>query len=268
MSKAEFNAQVISREDLNPELFNLHIRPDAGTIPDFKAGQFAVLGLPGKAPRSSISQPDPKPADPEKFIQRAYSIASSPNQKNEIEFHIVLVKNGELTPRLHHLKEGDRVWLGPKISGHFVMDQVAEDQNIILGATGTGIAPFISMTRTHFKKGKRKWALLHGVRHPSDLAYQKELTELAASSDNFFYFPIISRPDGTNWTGQTGYVQNLFERKTIEQAWATPITPANTHVFLCGNPSMITTFTELLVKNGFGEDKKETPGQIHLEKYW
>jgi ferredoxin--NADP+ reductase len=45
-------------------------------------------------------------------------------------------------------------------------------------------------------------------------------------------------------------------------------TPENTHVLLCGNPSMIEGMIESLGKEGFEESTKQNPGQIHAEKYW
>lgn len=74
-----------------------------------RPGQFAVLGLPGSAARTTISDPETKPSAPDKLIKRAYSIASSSKAKEFMEFYFSLVPSGELTPRLFKLRSGDRV---------------------------------------------------------------------------------------------------------------------------------------------------------------
>ena len=80
-----------------------------------------VLGLPGSAPRTALSDPESPPADPGKLIRRAYSIASTPLVKDELEFYVTLVRSGALTPRLWELHPGDRVWLSNKPVGMFTL---------------------------------------------------------------------------------------------------------------------------------------------------
>ena len=121
MAKPELNAVLIQRMQLGPELFVWRVAPDGWELPTFEPGQFAVLGLPGSSPRCEGSAPEKKPAEPDKFIQRAYSIASSPRRRDAMEFYIALVREGVLTPRMFGLKPGDRVWLSPKISGQFTL---------------------------------------------------------------------------------------------------------------------------------------------------
>ena len=76
------NASVIGREQIHPELIVLRVRPD-GKLFDFKPGQFAVLGLPGAAPRVPEAETETPTPDPDKLIRRAYSIASASVERNE-----------------------------------------------------------------------------------------------------------------------------------------------------------------------------------------
>jgi len=87
---------------------------------------------------------------------------------------------------------------------------------------------------------------------------------------NFHYIPIISRPadEIIEWKGQTGYVQDLWDRGLVEQALGTKSTAENTHVLLCGNPGMIEGMIDRLGRDGFIEHTAKVPGQIHAEKYW
>jgi ferredoxin/flavodoxin---NADP+ reductase len=70
------------------------------------------------------------------------------------------------------------------------------------------------------------------------------------------------------WSGQTGYVQDLWDRGLVQEAMGSQPTPENTHVLLCGNPGMIEGMIKSLGKEGFEESTKQNPGQIHAEKYW
>lgn len=269
MSKAELNAIVIQRIDLSSELFILRVAPDGWAIPSFKPGQFAVLGLPASAPRCSSALPEAKPSLPEKIIQRAYSIASSPLIPDYLEFYITLVREGVLTPRLYELKAGDKVVLGQKISGNFILE-APETAHILFIATGTGIAPFMSMLQTYLRPGGRRFALFHGVRESIDLGYRSEMMTLQNVCNEFSYHPVLSRPQGEkiSWKGPTGHVQELWNSGILEKKWGVKPAPVNTHIFLCGSPAMIESMIALLGKEGFREHKKTDPGQIHVERYW
>lgn len=271
MAEQNLNAIVRDRIDYGPELSNFRIVPDDWELPDFKPGQFATLGLLGGTPRCPGSEPDKKAWPLDKLIRRAYSIASSPLIKEYLEFNIVLVKEGVLTPRLWNLKVGDRIFLGQKITGQFTMESVPEGAHVVYIATGTGIAPYISMLNTFLRVGQtRKVAVFHGVRASQDLCYRSELTTMEKIAPNFSYHPIISRPetDPIPWSGPTGHVQNLWEGDALRRAWGFSPDPSHTHLFLCGAPGMINDMMERLGTLGYKENKPKEPGQIHVEKYW
>ena len=265
------NAVVTLRLEISPWLIVLRVSPDGWPLPDFAPGQFAVLGLPGCAPRHPLSDPEDVPPDPDKMIRRAYSIASSSLAREYMDFYLALVGSGALTPRLFALGLGDRVWLGPKVAGMFTFDQVPEDANVVMIATGTGLAPYMSMLTTHLMcSNPRRIAVLHGARNSWDLGYRSELVNLQHLCSNFTYVPTISRPanEPIPWTGLTGYVQDLWLRGVVGQSWGVQPTPANTHIFLCGSPSMIDQTSELLQREGYREHSRKQPGQIHVERYW
>lgn len=271
LSEPVLNAVVALRTEISPWLIILRVVPDGWKLPDFIPGQFAVLGLSGAAPRCALAEPDEAPIDPGKLIRRAYSIASSSLTREYIEFYIALVTTGALTPRLFALNIGDRVWLSPRITGMFTLDQVPEGQNVVMIATGTGLAPYMSMLTTHLVCGSpRRFAVLHGARHSWDLGYRSELMTLQHLCRNFSYHPVISRPQGepTPWPGAVGYVQGLWGKGAVAQAWGTKPAPEDTHIFLCGSPVMIDGAVTTLSQEGFKEHTKREPGQIHVERYW
>jgi len=94
----EMNATVTERRDVSHGLCIIRVKPDF-ELPEFRAGQYGVLGLPGSSPRASYSEPEATPADPQKIIKRAYSVASSSLDGTELEFYVALVPSGWTTSR-------------------------------------------------------------------------------------------------------------------------------------------------------------------------
>jgi len=82
MADIQLNARVISKVELSARVMILRVAADGWELPDFIPGQFAVLGLPGSAPRSRWSEPEPNPSDPDKLIRRPYSVTSSSKTRN------------------------------------------------------------------------------------------------------------------------------------------------------------------------------------------
>jgi ferredoxin--NADP+ reductase len=267
----QLNAIVTQRIEVAPGLVILRVSPDGWELPDFAAGQFAVLGLPESAPRVALCDPEEPTATPDRLIRRAYSIASSSLEKGYLEFYVTLVHSGRLTPRLFALAPGDRLHLGRKFSGTFTLDQVPAGSDLVLVATGTGLAPYMSMLRSEITCHlEARTTVVLGARHTWDLGYRGELTAMQRFCPTFHYIPVISRPDEelTRWHGHVGYVQDIWERGLIGQIWGRQPDPARCHVLLCGGPRMIEGMMEVLGAAGFREHTKDQPGQIHVEKYW
>lgn len=264
-----YNATVIGREEINPQLLILRVRPD-GTLFEFKPGQFAVLGMLGSAPRVAEAAPEDPPNAPDKMIRRAYSIASSSLERRYLEFYLTLITSGALTPRLFAAKHGDRVFLGPKVSGLFTLDRVAPEKAVVLIATGTGLAPYVSMLRTMLvNDDKRRFVVLHGARYSWDLGYRGELESLARLRPNLTYIPSITRGgEDPHFIGHTGRIQALLEQGVVERESGVTLDPAKAEVFLCGNPEMVKVVTALLQAKGFTPKGGTVPANIHVEEYW
>ena len=188
-----------------------------------------VIGLPGSAPRCALSEPEEPPADPNKLIRRAYSIASSSLSREYMDFYVALVTTGALTPRLFDLKIGDRIWLGPKITGMFTFDQVPADANVVMIATGTGLAPYMSMLSTHLmcggaaasRRAARRPALVGpGLPVATDDA-ATPVPQLHLSADH----QPAERRTGAVGAVPAGYVQDLWKHGAVAQAWGFTPTP-------------------------------------------
>ena len=270
MPVKELNSVLVQKVEVSPGLVIIRVVPDGWELPEFASGQFAALGLPGSAPRCSGSEPEEEPADPDKMVSRAYSIASSPLDRGYLEFYIILVETGALTPRLLNLEIGDRVWLSPKITGRFTLEEVPPDANVVLMGTGTGVAPYVSMARTVLAGSSRRMAIIHGCRHSWELGYETELTSMQRINPSLTYIPMISRPknEPIEWTGYTGYVQDIWAKGILDEKWGLHPTPQDTHILLCGNPAMIEDVEALIQREGFTENTRKSPGQYHVERYW
>ena len=145
----DYNATLIERVDITPRLAIMRVRPDSLDFA-FTPGQYGTLALMRGAPRLADADPEDVAADaPDKLIKRAYSISSGSRTRDFIEFFVALVGSGELTPRLFALAIGDRLFLGPKPKGLFTLNLVPADKDVLMVATGTGLAPYVSMLRTH-----------------------------------------------------------------------------------------------------------------------
>ncbi len=240
------NATIVEREDISPTIIRLRVRPDDG-VPPFRSGQYFALGV----------ETDGRP------LQRPYSTASPAGEAGTLEFLIRLVPAGELTPRLWPLSVGARVRLGrPK--GLFTADP-ADPRRPLYVATGTGIAPLLSMLESRLREvadghqGHRP-IVVHGAAHATDLAYRPRLQALA-DRGRISYVPAISRPhDPANgaWTGATGRVHALLPGLLAEHG----ADPSSVVAFVCGNPGMTDAVTSTLREHGLPADA------VRSEAYW
>ena len=271
MAQLERNAVVTQKVEVAPGLFIMRIAAVGWELPPFKPGQFAVLGLPASAPRHPLCDLEEPPDKPDAVIRRSYTIASSSREGEYFEVYLTVVRSGSLSPRLAMLEVGERLWLGPKVSGLFTFDEVPKTTDLVMIATGTGLAPYMSMLRSTLDgPDDRRLAVVHGARHSWDLGYRGELLTMERLRPKLTYLPVVSRPteEPVPWTGEVGYVQDMWRRRVLDSRWGHRPGPADTRVFLCGHPGMIDAMVKILEGDGFREHTRLVPGQIHYEKYW
>jgi ferredoxin--NADP+ reductase len=264
------NATVVANRQLNASLFVLEVRCD-GEKPAHEAGQFASLGLPARSPEH---------AGRDGLVKRPYSIASAPGAAT-FEFYVRLVEGGALTPSLQALRPGDRLWVDDKCLGKFTLTHLAEvppahERDLVCVATGTGLAPFLSMLREHRAARERgvgapwnRCVLIEGVRLAEDLGYLDEIAGLAREHRWLHYLPICSRePAESSWSGPRGRVGELLRSEVFRARTGFALDPRTCQVMLCGNPQMIDEVEADLLARGFARHRKKEPGQLHIERYW
>ena len=111
--------------------------------------------------------------------------------------------------------------------------------------------------------------VLESARSAGELGYRTELERIAHGNPTLAYHPTLTRePAHSDWRGLRGRVQDWLRPETFQVLCGEALSPEEWHVFLCGNPEMIASVTELLAHQGFRPHHRRTPGQIHSERYW
>jgi ferredoxin--NADP+ reductase len=303
LRRQKYNATVVRLVKAQSDLVLMRVRPDFRR-PPHKPGQYTVLGLGYWEPRAPGCQEEAlAPGDLTKLARRSYSISCpvlddhgqllDVDRTDWLEFYVVLVRASEqgrrppaLTPRLFLLGEGDRLYLGEKITGAYTLDPVRPDDTVVFLATGTGEAPHNYMLWELLRRGHRgRIVSVCCVRYRRDLAYRGTHEVLRQRYPNYTYVPLTTREPDT--IHHKVYVQDLITSGELERVLGRPLDPEHAHVFLCGNPKMIGVpdkeretgrllypqppgVIEILERRGFRRDQPslKLKGNIHYEEYW
>jgi len=244
--------EVLSVHHWNDTLFTFTTTRDPGFR--FENGHFIMIGL----------EVDGKP------LMRAYSIASA-NYEEHMEFFSIKVQDGPLTSRLQKIQPGDKILVSKKPTGTLLVDNLKKGKHLYLLATGTGLAPFMSVIKDpEVYERFDKVILTHGVREVSELAYQDIINELP--NNEFFgdmvkgkllYYPTVTRED---FHTQGRLTDALTSGKMAEKVGLPPINVEDDRFMLCGSPSMLKDFCEILDERGFNETVRSDIGEYVIER--
>ena len=230
--------KVLSVHHWNESLFTF--TSTRATSLRFESGHFVMVGLmvDGRA------------------LLRAYSIASA-HWEEHLEFFSIKVQEGPLTSRLQHLKVGDDVLVGKKPTGTLVITDLLPGRYLYLFATGTGLAPFMSIIRDPDTYARfQKNILVHGVRKVDELAYadliahelpqHDHLGELVR--DQLVYYPTVTREPFRN----QGRLPDLIANgKLCSDIGFPQIDPTQDRAMICGGPAMLKDMRTVLDQAGF-----------------
>lgn len=221
----------------------------------FENGHFVMVGL----------MVDNKP------LMRAYSIASA-NYADELEFFSIKVPDGPLTSKLQHLNIGDSVLLSTKPTGTLVAGHLKEGRNLYLIATGTGLAPFMSIIQDPEVYDQFDNIILtHGVRRVCDLTYTDFITNELPNNEyigdivkeKLHYYPSVTREAFKN----QGRLTDAFDSGRMFQDLGLPeADPEHDRFMLCGSPTMLKDFCELLDSKGFKESRQGIKADYVIER--
>ncbi|MFV5594204.1 ferredoxin--NADP reductase [Acinetobacter junii] len=220
----------------------------------FTAGQFARIGLMVNG----------------ELVVRAYSVVSSPFDEN-LEFFSIVVPDGAFTSNLQHLEIGDELYLDKTAYGYLTLAryQLPLAHDLWLLATGTGLAPFLSMLQDFETWTKYQHIhLIYSVRTTAELAYVDRIQEIAESfgegHTGFKFVPIITRDPNATLHDR---LPVLIENGELEKVVGLSLNSATSHVMLCGNPQMVEDTKDALKQRGLTMNRRGE-GNIAVENYW
>jgi ferredoxin--NADP+ reductase len=235
-------------------LFSLRTTRDPGLR--FRNGQFVMIGL------EVAGRP----------LLRAYSIASA-NYEDHLEFFSIKVADGALTSRLQHVRPGDTVLVGRKPVGTLVLDDLRPGRNLYLLATGTGLAPFLSIIKDPDAYERFEHVVLvHGVRRVADLAYREHLQhELPEAEfigpivrEKLIYYPTVTREPFEHQGRATALIES---GRLCADIGLPALDPSRDRVMLCGSTAMLADLSTLLEARGFQASPRQgVPGDYVVER--
>jgi len=187
----------------------------------FRTGQHILLGEAGS------------------IHSREYSIYSG-EQDDFFEVLIKEVEDGMVSRQLKKLKKDDKLAIEGPLGFFTIEPELVNTAKFLFVATGTGIAPFHSISRSY---PNLDYQLLHGVRK-ADEAYERkhypsEKYTLCTSKDEM----------------------GDFQGRVTDYLYQNPVSK-DTHCYLCGNFEMINEVFDILEKQGV------PPKQVHAEVYF
>ena len=186
----------------------------------FVPGQVAVLSVPGEAPAY-------------------FAFASAPE---DAELEVLVKQKPGASSQIFEMKPSERIEL-LEVAGHgFALDD-HKSKDLVFVAMGTGVAPLRSALR-HVLNRKEEFGqlvVLYGARTPDDFCFRDETDGWEDAGVELRH--VVSRPDGHDWSGPTGYVQSLLDH--VLPSLNSPI------ALICGSPEMIGQTRDRLSQMGF-----------------
>jgi len=237
-------------------LFSFRTTRDRGYR--FVPGQFARIGVVDEGSGEKI--------------WRAYSIASA-SYDEHLEFFSVVVPDGAFTSRLSRLKEGDPILVERKSYGFLTTDRFQQGRDLWMLATGTGLAPFLSILH-EFETWEQydNLVLVQSVRTQAELAYEDLIASFEGSeyygefAHKLRYARIVTREDVQG--AFRDRVTKLLSSGVLEENLGIRLDHDRSRIMLCGNPEMVEDSRNLLTSRGFRVSRRGEPGHLAVENYW
>lgn len=241
MSDNWLSGTLIENRHWTDTLFSLRVE---GVSLRYQAGQFVRIALDVNGER----------------VARAFSFVNPPHDP-VLEFYGVIVPGGPLSPRLAELQAGQALYVASNPAGFLVLSEVPQAKTLWLVATGTGIAPFLSILRTEAPWQRfGKIVVVHAVRYARELTYQEPIRATSAH-----YVTLVSREPHQG--SLAGRIPAALRDGRLEAAAGVGI-DGDSHFMLCGNPQMLRDTTAALLERGLRKHRRRAPGHITVESFW
>jgi ferredoxin--NADP+ reductase len=220
----------------------------------FTPGHYARLGL---GPEDDI-------------VWRPYSIASA-SDEDRLAFQFTRVPGGAFNGHFDALREGDAIRVDRRSFGFLTLAQLAPGGVLWMLATGTGVAPFLSILgdAATWERHERV-VIAHSVRHAAELAAADIEAVMArrsrAERDRLTVIPIVTREEAPG--ALHARIGELLANGALESAAGSAIDAARARAMLCGNPAMIREVRAWMRGRGLESGRRGVPGQLATEGYW
>ncbi|MBU6504204.1 MAG: ferredoxin--NADP reductase, partial [Betaproteobacteria bacterium] len=146
-------------------------------------------------------------------------------------------------------------------------------KHVYLFATGTGLAPFMSIIKDPETYERfEKIILVHGVRQISELAYREFIQHELPNNEYFgeevrqklIYYPTVTREEFET----TGRITTLIESgQLFTDIGLPPLDPAVDRAMICGSPGMLKDISSMLNARGFKiSEGVGEPGDYVIER--
>ncbi|MCG3872798.1 ferredoxin--NADP reductase [Psychrobacter sp. Ps7] len=272
---------VLSKTTWTPNLFSFTVsRPDSFK---FTAGQFVRLGVnpsqlkyykQQRAAGNAAANEEQKEKLNEDIF-RAYSIVSSPFDE-VLEFFSIVIPDGAFTSQLQHLEVGDELLLNTMPFGFLTLARYQKPlpKDLWLLATGTGLAPFLSMLQDlQTWEDYEHIILAYSARSIEELAYidkieslQEDFGSLVDNPAKLIFIPIVTR-EPVEGALTERLPKLLLDGTLLQERAGIALDIDSTHVMLCGNPDMVEDTKEALKTLGLVMNRRGE-GNIAVENYW
>lgn len=253
MSSNIIEKTVLDVHHWTDSLFTLKLDRDPAFR--FDSGQFAMIGL----------MVDGRP------LMRAYSMVSA-SYEDYLEFLSIKVPDGPLTSRLQHIKPGDTILVNKKTTGTLILDNLLPGKRLYMLATGTGLAPFLSIIKDPAVYERfEQVVLVHGVRKVSDLVYRDFIQHQLLDNEflgedarqKLVYYPTVTREP---FVHQGRITELIKSGRMFEDLGVPPLNSADDRVMICGNPNMMNELSDYLDSIGFDQGSNAGAGDYVIEK--
>jgi ferredoxin/flavodoxin---NADP+ reductase len=244
---------VLSVRHWNDSLFSFTTTRNTGFR--FRSGHFVMIGL----------EVEGRP------LLRAFSMVSA-NYDEHLEFYSIKIPDGALTSRLQHIQPGHPVLIGRKPTGTLLVENLRPGKRLCLLASGTGLAPFISIIRDPETYERFEHVVLaHGVRRVSDLGYKSYIEEELPRHElvgdqarrQLVYYPTVTREPFRN----QGRLNDLVDSgRLLADLGLAPLDRDRDRVMICGSPNTLRDLTTVLESRGFEMGSSDARGGYLIER--
>jgi ferredoxin--NADP+ reductase len=196
------------------------------------------------------------------------------------------VPEGDFTTHLTALEVGNEILVEKASYGFLTLDRFQGGRDLWLLASGTGIAPYISVLQEPEAWERFEHLIVvHSVRHADELAYREEMAALIdhpvvgefirEAPQRLIHVPLVTRDAPATATGSVDRSAPLHARITtaladgnLEQRAGIRMNHEDSRIMICGNPQMVDDIRHQLMIAGYGVSRSSKPGQIAVENYW